>query len=297
MEKSRAIEEVLAAGRELVARGLVARTWGNISCRIDDKSFAITPSGIDYARLTPETIVQVDMESLAHEGPVKPSSEKGIHAAAYRLDPDTQFVIHTHQTCASCLGIAGFHTLKLTAEEKEALGGDLLLAPYGLPGSKSLRKKVEEKLKGSRVILMERHGILITGSSRGEAFDRSVVVEDICCRAMKGLSFSHDAPESVSSKDQKSCLTFKNQPQEEIERIHQALHQACPDLRFILQRPLPSVPSWKNPDVACPPGRFCPACGKRHPPGIKPGPAGPGQGGQGAKRGPGRRHWRLLPGR
>ena len=107
MEKKQAVEEVLAAGRELVARGLVARTWGNISCRIDEESFVITPSGIDYARLTTETIVQVDLESLAHIGDIKPSSEKGIHAAAYRFNPDTHFDIRPRQAYASSVSVAG----------------------------------------------------------------------------------------------------------------------------------------------------------------------------------------------
>ncbi|NLA95635.1 MAG: class II aldolase/adducin family protein [Clostridiaceae bacterium] len=198
MEKKQAVEEVLAAGRELVARGLVARTWGNISCRIDEESFVITPSGIDYARLTTETIVQVDLESLAHIGDIKPSSEKGIHAAAYRFNPDTHFVIHTHQAYASYVSVAGFQSLKVTDEEKTALGGDVLRAPYGLPGTKSLRKKVEEKLSLGRVILMEKHGALITGNSREAAFERSIVLEEVCWRAIQGFRFNEAPPDGVS---------------------------------------------------------------------------------------------------
>lgn len=91
MLEQQAKEEVILAGNELAARGLVARTWGNVSCRIDENNFAITPSGIAYERLTPENIVVVDVHTLEHKGDVKPSSEKGIHAAAYRLDPRRQF--------------------------------------------------------------------------------------------------------------------------------------------------------------------------------------------------------------
>ena len=45
MDIQAAKELVIKAGKEVVASGLIARTWGNISCRIDDKQFVITPSG------------------------------------------------------------------------------------------------------------------------------------------------------------------------------------------------------------------------------------------------------------
>ena len=59
-------EELLAAkkhiievARELHEVGLLVRTWGNISQRVDEKSFIITPSGIKYEDLTQDMIVKV----------------------------------------------------------------------------------------------------------------------------------------------------------------------------------------------------------------------------------------------
>ena len=49
--------QLVQTGRELLEKGLVARTWGNISCRLDDESFLITPSGLDYMKTTDEDIV------------------------------------------------------------------------------------------------------------------------------------------------------------------------------------------------------------------------------------------------
>ena len=50
---------VVEAGKQLVSSGLIARTWGNVSCRISDTQFVITPSGRDYISLTPDDIVQL----------------------------------------------------------------------------------------------------------------------------------------------------------------------------------------------------------------------------------------------
>jgi len=197
MNVNEAKAEVLRAGHELVEKGLVARTWGNASCRIDENRFAITPSGIAYDRLTEDNIVVVTIDTLAYEGKIKPSSEKGIHAAAYRTSPETNFVIHTHQACASAMSITGYAGGALTADEKELLGGEIVFSAYGLPGTKKLRRNVERVLKKKgaanktdtacetgAAILMERHGALLVGSDRQLAFLRAVLLEEICRRSM-----------------------------------------------------------------------------------------------------------------
>ena len=70
--------EVVKAGLKLVESGLIARTWGNVSCRVDDEYFVITPSGRSYESLTPEDIVLVKIEDCSYESEIKPSSEIDI---------------------------------------------------------------------------------------------------------------------------------------------------------------------------------------------------------------------------
>ena len=76
MDINAAKKAVLAAGVKLVEAGLIARTWGNVSCRVDEDSFIITPSGRSYRSLTPADLVQVKISDLSYEGEIKPSSEK-----------------------------------------------------------------------------------------------------------------------------------------------------------------------------------------------------------------------------
>lgn len=129
--------QLVETGKALRASRLVARTWGNISCRLDENRFLITPSGLDYLQTTPQDIVCFNRVSGTWEGVRKPSSEKGIHAAAYEVFPEVCFVIHTHQTYATALGLAGWERLNLTEEETVRLGG-VARAEYGLPGQKKL---------------------------------------------------------------------------------------------------------------------------------------------------------------
>ncbi len=108
MNEREAKENVVNAGKRLVKSGLIARTWGNVSCRISDNYFVITPSGRDYLTLSPEEIVKVSIADLSYRGDIKPSSEKGIHAEIYKHNPKINFVIHTHQKkrfCIKCHGV------------------------------------------------------------------------------------------------------------------------------------------------------------------------------------------------
>ena len=89
---------VVDAGIRLVGEGLVARTWGNISQRIDEKHIAITPSGRPYELLTAEDIAILNIEDMSWEGRYKPSGERKLHAAIYADDINVKAVIHTHQT-------------------------------------------------------------------------------------------------------------------------------------------------------------------------------------------------------
>ena len=52
MEEQELRNIVVATGPELLCEGLVARTWGNISARVDDTHYLITPSGMDYEKLS-----------------------------------------------------------------------------------------------------------------------------------------------------------------------------------------------------------------------------------------------------
>jgi len=73
---------VVRAGRRLLEAGLAARTWGNVSARLSDTHFVITPSGEAYEDLRPERLVRVRIADGSYTGKVRPSSERGIHADA-----------------------------------------------------------------------------------------------------------------------------------------------------------------------------------------------------------------------
>ena len=208
MDKRR---EIIDTGIELLEEKLVARTWGNISARIDADNYLITPSGLDYTSMREEDIVSVNIKTGEYTGINRPSGEKGVHSAAYEVFDDVNFVVHTHQTYATAVSLEGFDSLEATAgsptgsesfetsagspagsdsfditeEEIEKLGG-IALAEYGLPGTKEITNACKSALlTGAHTVLMIHHGVLVLGKDKEEAMKRVKLLESICERNVK----------------------------------------------------------------------------------------------------------------
>ncbi len=185
--------KIKETGLELLEHGLVARTWGNISARVDDTHILISPSGRDYKTTKPEDMALYDSTAKQWTGNYKPSSEKGIHIAAYEILEDAHFVIHTHQTFATAFGLYGANELEMSEKEREKLGG-LAVAEYALPGTQELVESVSTAFKtGAHSVLMQHHGVVIAGASKEDAMEKALLLEEICRRNYKG----HDLSESA----------------------------------------------------------------------------------------------------
>lgn len=181
--RDEAAKLIIKAGLELVEKGLIARTWGNISARISDTEFLITPSGMAYDRLTPEKLVVCKIEDCSYEGEIKPSSEKGVHGEAYKYRPDINFVIHTHQLYATAVGAMGKPLYGRNDAEKKVLGEGVFSAKYAISSTKPLMRNVSAEIQRhlkSNAFFMRFHGVLCLGTDYENAFAVSETLEDIC---------------------------------------------------------------------------------------------------------------------
>lgn len=160
--------QIVEAGHMLLEKKLAARTWGNISARISEDAFLITPSGRAYDTLKPEELSLVSLSDGSFTGSFKPSSETGMHAAVYKLRPGADFIIHTHQHYATVLSVQG---------------EDIPSAPcaeYAFPGTPDLHRKVAATVEahpGDNTFLMARHGVLAIGTSLSDAFSLAEELE------------------------------------------------------------------------------------------------------------------------
>ena len=182
-ESSPTREETLRAqlvnyGKQLVASGLVQGTWGNLSARLDDTYMLVTPSGLDYARLTPVDMVKVNIRTLEYEGGLKPTSEKSLHAAIYQNRPDIGGIIHTHSKYC-CVYAAARRDLPIPADRQTAFQSPIKLAPYAPPGSKALTKNTAAAVGDNYGAIMAGHGMIACGRDLTAAFQNCKQLEAI----------------------------------------------------------------------------------------------------------------------
>jgi L-fuculose-phosphate aldolase len=165
------------AGKKLLAEGLVARTWGNVSVRLNEMDMIITPSGRPYEELQPEDMVRVSYLTHKYEGSVKPSSEYKLHTAIYKTRKDVNSIIHTHQMNASTVATARREIPAILDDQAQILGPSVKVAPYALPNTKKIVKGCIKALKGRNAALMANHGAVCIGRDIDEVF--------VCCQVLE----------------------------------------------------------------------------------------------------------------
>lgn len=90
------------ANMQLPALGLVIFTFGNVSAADRELGvFAIKPSGVPYAELSPEKMVIVDFDGKTVDGQLRPSSDTLTHAVLYKHWEHIGGIVHTHSTYAT----------------------------------------------------------------------------------------------------------------------------------------------------------------------------------------------------
>ena len=101
-------QEVYEANMLLPKYHLVTFTWGNVSGIDREKGlFVIKPSGVDYDKLTPDSMVVVNLEGEVVEGDYRPSSDTPTHVVLYNRLQEIGGVVHTHSPWATSWAQAG----------------------------------------------------------------------------------------------------------------------------------------------------------------------------------------------
>ena len=162
-------EAIVAMGKELIERKLVAGSWGNISVKIADGVYAVTPSGRGYANQKPEDIVIVDDACKTLDGELTPSSESKLHTAIYNACPEAKAIIHTHSIYASALAAMRKPVPAIIEDIVQIIGGRVECAEYALPGTQELADNAVKAMNGRKGVLLANHGAVCWGKDLADA--------------------------------------------------------------------------------------------------------------------------------
>ena len=103
------IQQLIWAGRVLVAEGQDDFTRGHISFRLpDDPSrFFMKAHSLGLDEITPENVLTIDLDGKVVAGSARRHSEVYIHSEIFKVRPDVNCVIHTHPPYAVALSATG----------------------------------------------------------------------------------------------------------------------------------------------------------------------------------------------
>jgi L-fuculose-phosphate aldolase len=176
---------VVEAGVRLLDAGLARGTAGNVSARAGDDLVAITPTGLDYRRLTAADVPLLAMDGRVVAGGTRPSSEVPMHLAVYRGRRDVGAIVHTHSVFATTLAVLG-EELPGVHYAIALAGRRVRVAPYATYGTEALAERCVATLGADRAVLLANHGVLAVGGDLDLALAVAEAVEftaEVCWRA------------------------------------------------------------------------------------------------------------------
>ncbi|SPM38617.1 Ribulose-5-phosphate 4-epimerase/Fuculose-1-phosphate aldolase [Mycobacterium numidiamassiliense] len=170
---------VLGAAKEMLRRGLVEGTAGNLSARRSDGNIVITPSSVDYADMELDDLVLVDPEGavLQAKDGRHPSSEMQLHLACFSAFDDIGSVIHSHPVWATMFAISHQPIPACIDEFAVYCGGDIRCADYAASGTPDVGANAVKALEGRGAALIANHGLVAVGSRPDKVLHITALVE------------------------------------------------------------------------------------------------------------------------
>ena len=158
-------QQIIDTVRAFSNHGLGVGTSGNLSAR-SDKGFIVTPTGVPYDKLKPESLVEMNESGEVIGGDLQPSSEWRFHKDIYVNNKEAGAIVHVHSPFATAIAcnrqdIPAFHYMVAIA------GGDSIrCARYATFGTAELSEHVVQAINDRKACLLANHGQI--------AFDKDV---------------------------------------------------------------------------------------------------------------------------
>jgi len=168
MSEARLREEICRFGRSLFERGLTPGSSGNISLRLDDGGWLVTPTNASLGFLDPARISRLDAAGKLLSGD-KPTKEIPLHSALYETRGSARAIVHLHSTHAVAL------TMLPEIDPRAALppmtpyylmrAGQTALVPYYRPGDPAVADAIRGLAGRYSSVLLANHGPVVAGDS------------------------------------------------------------------------------------------------------------------------------------
>ena len=203
MSDTRLREEICRYGRSLFERGLTPGSSGNISLRMDDGGWLVTPTNASLGFLDPARLSRLDATGRLLSGD-KPTKEIPLHSALYELRGSARAIVHLHSTNAVAL------TMLPEIDPRAALppmtpyylmrAGQTALVPYYRPGDPAVTDAIRGLAGKYSSVLLANHGPVVAGDSLEAAVFATEELEETAklYLILRNLNPRYLSPEQVT---------------------------------------------------------------------------------------------------
>ena len=171
---------------------------GAFSARLDADSFLITPHHVDRHALVPEDIVLV--RGGSPEAGKTPSSAGRSHQAVYNAHPAIAAVVNAYPVNATAFRVTAAPLDTRTIPESYIFLRDVARVPYGARSGDG-RDLAALTSTRSPILILENDGVMVSGTSVLDAFDRLEVLESTAEAIINALAMNkgtiHRMPDEV----------------------------------------------------------------------------------------------------
>jgi ribulose-5-phosphate 4-epimerase/fuculose-1-phosphate aldolase len=211
--ETRLREDICRFGRSLFERGLTPGSSGNISVRLADGGWLVTPTNASLGFLDPARLSRLDAEGRLVSGDA-PTKEVPLHRALYQTREAARAVVHLHSTHSVALSMLP------EIDPRDALPpmtayylmkcGRTVLLPYYRPGDPAVADAIRGLAGKYSSVLLANHGPVVAGATLEAAVFATEELEETAklYLLLRGLNPRYLSPEQVADLTKAFGLTL-----------------------------------------------------------------------------------------
>ena len=211
--ETRIREDICRFGRSLFERGLTPGSSGNISVRLDEGGYLVTPTNASLGFLDPARLSRLDAEGRLLSGDA-PTKEVPLHSALYQTRGGARAVVHLHSTHSVAVSMLPDIDPRAALPPMTAYYlmrcGATALVPYYRPGDPAVADAIKGLAGKYSSVLLANHGPVVAGDTLEAAVFATEELEETAklYLLLRGLNPRFLSPEQIVDLVQTFGLTL-----------------------------------------------------------------------------------------
>ena len=201
--EAKAREDICRFGRSLFERGLTPGSSGNISLRLDDGGWLVTPTNASLGFLEPARLSRLSADGRLLSGDA-PTKEVPLHTALYQTRASARAVVHLHSTHSVALSMLPEINPRAALPPMTAYYlmrcGETALVPYYRPGDPAVANAIKGLAGKYSTVLLANHGPVVSADTLEAAVFATEELEETAklYLLLRGLNPRYLSPQQVA---------------------------------------------------------------------------------------------------